>query len=686
MSKLVPFEEAEAIILLNVCQFITACGLPKSSMVLCLSNVLRKLAGNKGYDIDDSYRSPSGLNYQINVMFDHISGTGKNRIPKIFRSASDLYAHDNNVFNRKLWKGLLAASDGEKQTFLRFLTLQKPQSLSEIYWALEKAEEYLTVNGLLKGSFYESISADSVDSIESGIMHDPHFITKYSGMLRFLEAGFSAMREYTAVDNRSWQTKNDTPANRIGESQTSDRCFSSDVVGQCLSMIKEKFPNGVKKGSGIVKRKFMAAYFEKYGVDFPYDAEYDRFLSQITLEYADKYYAIDNDLITFIREQLSAYSVDSEMIFFYSTFYDAYIHEFSRLGIYSDKMLKAVLKKEFPNYFYYTNYFATRRGSTIEQVVNSAFAENTENDPLSIDDLREKLPFIESKQILPILSRTGSAFMCVGDGRYVVAKQVKIAPSDVERSRKVIDDDLQMQGYSFTTSLIVEDSENDNPEIDKAALQLILFDNYLSNNYSRNRTLIASLGEAISIRDVLTNYCKQHKKITLQEIEDYETELTREDKARWSLDAAVSAMIRVDRETFIDHVDLNVKAVDKAIGSFFGSRKIISLKNVTSFSAFPDVEGYAWSSFLLASYLRFYSKRWGYMGSEARKKSFGVIFDKKQNYDSYDDALAQAVASSGVELTQEDVGYFLLHNEYRLRTGDFKDIISKAYQIRMREE
>lgn len=252
----------------------------------------------------------------------------------------------------------------------------------------------------------------------------------------------------------------------------------------------------------------------------------------------------------------------------------------------------------------------------------------------------------------------------------------------MERSKEVVDNDLKNQGYSFTTNLIVESSEYDNPEINQSALQLVLFDNYLSNDYSRPRTLIAPFGEAISITDVLINYCKQHKKITLQQIEEYETELTGEDKARRSLNAAVSAMIRVDK----DHIDFNTEAVDKAIEPFIGNRKIISLKNVTSFSTFPDVEEYAWNSFLLASYLRHYSKRWGYIGDEAKKKSVGVIFDKKQNYDSYDDALAQAVASSGIELIQEDVSYFLIHNEYRLRTTDFKDIISKAYQIRMREE
>ena len=73
MPSLVPFEEVEAIILLNICQFIITSDITKNSMLLSLSRILRNLAKNKGFTIDDSYRSPSGLNYQTNVMFKYIS-------------------------------------------------------------------------------------------------------------------------------------------------------------------------------------------------------------------------------------------------------------------------------------------------------------------------------------------------------------------------------------------------------------------------------------------------------------------------------------------------------------------------------------------------------------------------------------------------------------------------------------
>ena len=136
----------------------------------------------------------------------------------------------------------------------------------------------------------------------------------------------------------------------------------------------------------------------------------------------------------------------------------------------------------------------------------------------------------------------------------------------------------------------------------------------------------------------------------------------------------------------MDHIDFDIMATDKAIAPFFNERKVISLKNVTSFSLFPDVEGATWNSFLLASFLRRFSECFGFKGENFKAKAVGAIFDKSLKFESYNDAIAMAVADSGIELTQEEVSFFLINNEYRLKNSDFKDIISKAYQIRMREE
>ena len=287
---------------------------------------------------------------------------------------------------------------------------------------------------------------------------------------------------------------------------------------------------------------------------------------------------------------------------------------------------------------------------------------------------------------MPVLSRNNSGYVRVNDGTYAMRSRVHIVQSDVELSKQIVENDIRTLGYSFIKSLIVEESGAKKPEISEQALQLVLFDLYLANDFSRNRGLISPLGEADSVVGMLSNYCKKHNRITLEEVEEYEKEFTGGDSARRSLRVVTDAMIRVSEDTFMAQIDFDVAAVDNAIEPFFRDRKIISLKNVSSFSVFPDVEGVAWNSCLLASYLRRYSERWGFIGEEHKKKSVGAIFDKSLTFDSYDDAIAQAVAESGIELTQEEVSCFLLQNEYRLRNADFKDIISKAYQIRVREE
>lgn len=1128
MPNLVPFEEIEAIILLSVCQFILKNELAKNSMLMVLSNILRNYAKCKGKNIDDSFRSTSGLSYQTNVMLKYLSSNESvNRVPKMFINVNNQYQNELIKHEKYLWEGLIMSSESKKQAFLRFLTARRPQSASDIFWSLEKAEEYLKTRDILKGSMYEELSLDRIECFESIILKDNNFVKKYKGMVYSLKTGFSVMKEYVAgtgtatekkpsvayseikgnssnVNNAQIQTgkidfeiKTETVENNhidansipvsfvyynrtvdgleswsdlyvkfmkifwaekgrqlsvyigrsfindsnidLGDTNTTKRmkkpkriadnvfletdlayrgilsrikavldktaipakrfsvtykqpvsikkedrtspptvstssnmlvrkqsnqeipspvtenssirdnydtdvreedvqektidfyrgqdlsytkpvhCYcediristtkswtevytalfsalwrkhrstlatyigknliggnridlgvrgmvngmvapkiitddhngdkvyietnlsAKDIVGRikrvleichipfesveivytkrddikprmvsehekpiehiatsttnnsyiewlinkfgladvtarnyyscvrraeglakeqglssqrlltadrydeaqatymellknkkfismnesahnsftasinkylqyllsggaksissmskpvkprydkeltekCLAVLAESFANGIKKDAGIAKRKFRNAYTEKYGTDLSEDIDLDDLFQECALEYDGKFYAVSAALIDFIYEQLKDYSAESDMLFFYDAFYDKYISEFSEYGVTTPEMLRSVLEKEFPNYYYKSNCFATRRGLTLEQMVNSAYGEDV---CLSIDELQNRLPFIGAGQILPVLSRSNSGFVRVNDGTYAMGSRVHIAQSDVEQSKQIVENDIRTQGYSLIKSLVVEESGAETPEIPEQALQLVLFDLYLANDFSRNRGLISPLGEADSVVGVLSKYCRKHNRITLEEVEEYEKEFTGENTARRSLRVATDAMIRVSEDTFVNQVDFDVAAVDKAIEPFFRDRTVISLKNVSSFSVFPDVEGIAWNSYLLASYLRRYSEHWSFIGEEHKKKSVGAIFDKSLTFDSYDDAIAQAVAESGIELTQEEVCDFLLLNEYRLRKNDFKDIISKAYQIRMREE
>lgn len=1136
MPNLVPFEEIEAIILLSVCKFVLGCNLAKNSMLMCLSKILRNMATNKKHHIDNSYRSTSGLNYQSNVMYKYISSnngnSGANCVPKMFSIAVCLYNDNIEEFNEKLWEGLLMSSDKNKQAFLSFLTKSKPQSASDIFWSLEKAEEYFKSCGALSGSIYDGLSLETMERLELLISNDNNFAKKNKGIIHYLKIGFSVLKEYVetnaasnekqikicsytgestinSIENQSlisqkntsacisenvelkseplennninassipfsfvyynrtvdvieswadlytkfmkifWlekgrqlstymgksflneltidigdtsatkhmikprriannvyietnlsysdilkrikaildktaipakrfsitykqpvfikkddkpslpavgassdvttktqsveavssaRTENDSPPSSqnttVSKEGTSEykidfyrkqdlsytkpiHCYcehihisdirnwtevytallsalwrkhrrdlsvyigknlvggnridigneemvrsmvapkvitgdgdnvyietnlsAKDIVGRikcileichisledveivytkkddakqrmigepkkraeriesstlgndfvdwlvdtcglmdrtaknycqsvhraesiakeqrlasqkiisadtyeeaqatyrellnnqrfismnerahnnftasinkylqyllsggtkshssmskptkprydkelterCLAVLVDSFTNGIKKDASIAKRKFYNAYAEKYGIDLSEDIDLDDLFQECALEYDGKFYAMSATLIDFICEQLKDYSTEGDMLFFYDEFYDKNISQFSEHGVTTAEMLKSILEKKFPNYYYKSNCFATRKGLTLEQVVNAAYGEDV---CLSMDELQNRLPFIGASQILPVLSRSNSGFVRVNDGIYAMGSRVHIAQSDVEQSKQIVEHDIRTQGYSLIKSLVVEESVAENPEIPEQALQLVLFDLYLANDFSRNRGLISPLGEADSVVGVLSNYCRKHNRITLKEVEEYEKEFTGEDSARRSLRVVTDAMIRVSEDTFLAQVDFDVAAVDKAIEPFFRDRKIISLKNVSSFSVFPDVEGVAWNSYLLASYLRRYSERWSFIGEEHKKKSVGAIFDKSLTFDSYDDAIAQAVAESGIELTQEEICDFLLLNEYRLRKADFKDIISKAYQIRMREE
>ena len=146
-------------------------------------------------------------------------------------------------------------------------------------------------------------------------------------------------------------------------------------------------------------------------------------------------------------------------------------------------------------------------------------------------------------------------------------------------------------------------------------------------------------------------------------------------------------MIRTDADHFVskDEIEFDVASIDEKI-ALFCNRPVISLADINSFNLFPYVEGYSWNSFLLASYIRHYSKMWKFEGIDGRKDVVGAIIDPEMQYKDYDELLMTAVAFSDIELEENEVAGFLVEHGFRMRKTDVSSIISGAYRMREKSE
>ena len=272
----------------------------------------------------------------------------------------------------------------------------------------------------------------------------------------------------------------------------------------------------------------------------------------------------------------------------------------------------------------------------------------------------------------------------MGDEVYALENKIHISEKDIENTKIGIEKDLKRNGFSMLNSVKVEESENLNPGIGAYALKTLLFDKYLSSLYSRRRSLITQAGTKIRMYDVMKDYCLEFERITVDEIESYEREVS--GNFAYGLGAAFDSMVRIDKNTFVhrDLISFDIDAVDRAI-ALYAQNAICPIADIPSFTSFPYVEGYSWNVFLLDSFCSHYSKKYRSIGGPAQKGIIGAIYPASMNYSNYSDLLARVAADSGLELTDEIISNYFSKHKYLLRKSNINEVLAMAQEIRLKE-
>lgn len=476
---------------------------------------------------------------------------------------------------------------------------------------------------------------------------------------------------------------------RIGSvaAPTSDK--NQEVIERCLVVLQESFTNGLSEGLkkedgsySIKGNRFIRAYSEKYSEEFPQNVDIDHIFQKHALIYEGKYYALTEECKKAVQEIISE-NFDC-IIFYYEMLYSAYTDILAQYNIHSTEMFKTVLKRVFPKYDYKKTYFTMDQGINDEKAVFMAFADDS---ILTLDELKKRLPYINVENMRYALR--GSVYINLGNLNYAVLDRLDLSEEDAKDSESMIKAAIALEGYCMMKKLFSERSEIANPSVSPDALKEAIFKKYLSDKYSKKYSLIGPLGSSMSISDVLQQYCYDHMEITLEDVENYERELTGEEP-KYSIWAALDSMVRVSEDKFVrrDMIVFDAEDIDSLIEEYFGEKRIISFANIKSFGLFPYVMGYSWNRYLLEGFLIHCSKKWGCTQSNPNKNELiGAIYSRNMNCD-YDELLAIAVADSGIALNDNNVSDFLLNNQFRRRkpNEDKMDaLINRANEIRLKE-
>jgi hypothetical protein len=424
------------------------------------------------------------------------------------------------------------------------------------------------------------------------------------------------------------------------------------------------YPYGFRFSSSIEMNRFKKNFLNKYGYELILDDKkiYEYF-NENCIIYNNKAYCISENVFEIINNELTNVT-DGVSIIYYDIFYE--MDSCKTDMIISSEMLDMILRKLFSNYLYKQKYFIIDKkfNKEFDALINDVELAWGNSVIRNVDFLRKSLVFVPIEKIKYALSY-GNSFVWNSEETYANTNFFICDDITKDYILKYAKAACDNQGFFNFNDLSIDAVYEQNYEMTRSAvmacvMKLILVD------YDKVDKVIRRKGDLKSHVDIITDYSSHKKRVTINELADYQKKVTGTVRQSIIIDAASSIMIRIDETTFINKnmVSFDAYAVDKTISEVF-QEKSIGMKEIVSFSFFPEC-GVALNHFLLESYLRHFSLLFKYCTNISNSGNAGAIVRKDVNID-YFDILVDAVIKSTCSLNKDEILAELVNKGYLLK-------------------
>ena len=447
--------------------------------------------------------------------------------------------------------------------------------------------------------------------------------------------------------------------------------MSDKMLKKILVVISENFSNGVR-ADFITETQIRRAYKLRYSdEEIPAAFSVTAFIKKTAFYYGGKYYFVTalnkGRVLRLVDATLNAGNV----IVYYEEFFSRYRNKLSDWHVKTPAVLRALLRTSDSQFYFADKYFAiskfVRLDDVIEYLVRSLPAELS----FSIEQIREQLSYVPPEEIERILNFPRKYTRTI-DGRYLLTDKLSFDVAEVATVRTVLLSELRADGHAIFN---IQDFPNTlalNPELSDTTLRSVLFEKFLSKDFSRRGNILTVRGMTVGSTNLLKRFCTLRDELTLNELNDRARKLglTRRTAI---LNAASESMIRVSKNLFVKEsfIKFNASAIDEALSPFVQG-KIISLRDVTNFSKFDSVKDtrgfeWEWNLYLLESFLRKRSRRYKFHTSRAVDSVNGAICPREKIFLSYIDLMSAMVVQERVPLDMQAVDEFLLGKNFGTR-------------------
>ncbi len=456
------------------------------------------------------------------------------------------------------------------------------------------------------------------------------------------------------------------------------------IIGAVMSA---HFPNGFMIDSPIELIRFRRFAAENFGCDIALaDDELIKSISTSGTLFDGKVYLISSEVESRIKNEVDLVVLGGGDIVFYSSFYGRNEEWLFAGSVISEEMLKYLLYKLYPQYTHKTNYFSPKveNGTELSKIKSELIRVWGSDVVLNYEQLSERLPYIPLDKIKYVLGQN-SDFIRNATEVYTHISKVNLPDEECVAIVDYVATACRTNGYASLNNIPLGEIEVNNHGLTLTAIHNAVFGIVLADKYDKRGKIITRKGDTLDALTLMKEHCRTLDKCSLQDLLDFERELTGESHRWIALEAGYSVMVRADADTFFaeKYVHFNATEID-AVLDLFVTGDYLPLQSVTTFAAFPHC-GQAWNLFLLESYCRRFSNRFRFEALAVNSKNAGAIVRKRCHL-SYGRIMADAVAKSNIPLEKEAIKVFLCSNGYTGRRSYAKidDLIKHAKAIRER--
>lgn len=463
--------------------------------------------------------------------------------------------------------------------------------------------------------------------------------------------------------------------------------FEPIFIEKITKLISVHFPNGFRLESPIELSRFHRFASEDLGEEILIaDEELVKAISTCGTFFEGKVYVVDGEIENRIQNNIDLEISKGAIVIFYHSFYDRHEEWLFAGSIISAEMLKDVLCKLYPKYTYKANYCYLKavNGTEISQIKSEIMRVWGSDVVLNYEQISERLPYIPVEKIKLVLAQVGEFIWNMREV-YTHVSKIDMSGEECVAIADYIADACRREGYASISDIPLRDIEERHHELTLTAIHTAIYEIALIDKYDRRGKIITRKGDTLDAFTIMKEHCRTLDKCTLQELLDFERELTGESHRRIPMEAGYAVMVRAQEDSYIaeKYVHFDVGEIDEAI-DLFVAEAYLPLKSVTTFAAFPHC-GQVWNLFMLESYCRRFSDRFRFDASSVNSKNAGAIVRKNCRL-SYHQIMADAVAQSDIPLENAAMEEFLCNNGYISRRSYAKtnELIEQAKAIRER--